>query len=148
MFDSIETREIGPYIVHELIGWGGMSRVYRATDTSRGDVEVAIKVLSDSISSDHEYQQRFLREIQTASMLDHPHILPVLDFGGDIGGGKNFLFMVMPLVRHGTLAERLRPAGPLSARQTAMLAEQIGTALDYAHTFSIVHRDIKPGNLM
>src|SRR5688500_9930606 len=101
MFDSIETREIGPYIVHELIGWGGMSRVYRATDTSRDDLEVAIKVLSDSISRDPDYQQRFLREIEIASMLDHPHILSVLDFGGVIGNGKNFLFMVMPLVRAG-----------------------------------------------
>src|SRR5437764_29176 len=116
MFDTIETREIGPYIVHELIGWGGMSRVYRATDTSREDTEVAIKVLSDSIVNETEYQQRFLREIEIASMLDHPHILPVLDFGGDIGDSHHLLFMVMPLVRNGTLAERLRPAGPLTPR--------------------------------
>jgi serine/threonine protein kinase len=148
MFESIETREIGPYVVHELVGWGGMSRVYRATDTSRGDAEVAIKVLSDSIVNDQEYQQRFLREIDIASLLDHPHILPVLDFGGDIGKSHSLLFMVMPLVRAGTLSERLRPGGPLSARETAMLAEQIGSALDYAHSFSIVHRDIKPGNIM
>src|SRR5687767_2246526 len=98
MFDTIETREIGPYVVHELIGWGGMSRVYRATDTSRNDAEVAVKVLSDSIVNDQEYQKRFLREIDIASMLNHPHILPVLDFGGDIGGKQNLLFMVMPLV--------------------------------------------------
>src|SRR5438552_621019 len=144
MFDTIAMREIGPYVVHELIGWGGMSRVYRATDTSRDDAEVAIKVLSDSIVADEEYVSRFKREIEIASMLHHRHILRVLDYGRD----EDTLFMVMPLVRGGTLAEMLRPAGPLNPWQTLVVAEQMGSALDYAHGFSIAHRDIKPANIM
>src|SRR5207248_3224997 len=71
-----------------------------------------------------------------------------LDFGGDIGDSHHLLFMVMPLVRNGTLAERLRPAGPLTPRQAALLVAQMGAALDYAHSFSIVHRDVKPANIM
>lgn len=148
MFDTIAQREIGPYVVHELIGWGGMARVYRATDTARGDAEVAIKVLSDSIIGDAEYRQRFVREIEIASMLNHPNILPVIDFGCDSGCDKDLLFMVMPLVKEGTLADVLRPRGPLTPRQTLLIAEQIGAALDYAHSFEIVHRDIKPANIM
>jgi len=148
MFDTIAQREIGPYVVHELIGWGGMARVYRATDTARGDSEVAIKVLSDSIIGDPEYRQRFVREIEIASMLNHPYILPVLDFGCDSGLDMDLLFMVMPFVKGGTLAEVLRPHGPLTPQQTLYIAEQMGAALDYAHSFEIVHRDVKPANIM
>jgi serine/threonine protein kinase len=144
MFDTIAAREIGPYVVHELIGWGGMSRVYRATDTAH-DGEVAVKVLSDSIVNDPEYVERFKREIEIASMLHHPYILPVLDYGRTCEGT---LFMAMPLVAGGTLADVLRPAGPMTARQTQTLIAQMGAALDYAHGFSIAHRDIKPGNIM
>jgi serine/threonine protein kinase len=144
MFDTSAQREIGPYAVHELIGWSGMSRVYRATDSSPGEANVALKVLSDSIISDAEYEQRFMREIKIAGMLYHPHILPVLDFGRDQG----VLFMVMPLVSAGTLADVLWVSPPLSPRQTLMVAEQIGSALDYVHSFQIVHRDIKPANIL
>ena len=144
MFETAAQREIGPYAVHELIGWSGMSRVYRATDTSRGEVEVAIKVLNDSITSDVEYEQRFMREIEIAGMLYHPHILPILDFGREQGG----LFMVMPLVSGGTLADVLRLRRSLSPRQALIIARQIGSALDYIHSFQIVHRDIKPANIL
>jgi serine/threonine-protein kinase len=144
MFDTAAQREIGPYAVHELIGWGGMSRVYRATDTSHGDAEVAIKVLSDSMLSDVEYEQYFMREIEMAGMLYHPHILAVLGFGRDQG----MLFMVMPLVKGGTLANVLQLRGPLSPRQTLVIVEQIGAALDYVHSSQMVHCDIKPANIL
>jgi serine/threonine protein kinase len=144
MFDTSAQREIGRYTVHELIGWSGMSRVYRATDTSRGEADVAIKVLSDSITSDASYEQRFMREIEIAGMLYHPHILPVLDFGRDQG----MLFMVMPLVSGGTLADVLRQRCPMSPRKTLLIAQQIGSALDYVHSFQIVHRDVKPANIL
>jgi len=144
MFDTAAQREIGPYAVHELIGWSGMSRVYRATDTSREGVEVAIKVLSDSMLSDVACEQRFIREIEIAGMLEHPHILAALDFGCEQG----VLFMVMPLVCGGTLADALHLRGPLSPRQTLVIAEQIGSALDHIHGFQIVHRDIKPANIL
>jgi serine/threonine protein kinase len=144
MFDTVAQREIGPYAVHELIGWSGVSRVYRATDSSRGEAEVALKVLSDSIISDVECEQRFMREIEVAGMLYHPHILPVLDFCRDQG----VLFMVMPLVSGGTLADVLWLSHPLSPRQTLIIAEQIGSALDYVHSFRIVHRDVKPANIL
>lgn len=144
MFETAAQREIGPYAVHELIGWSGISRVYRATDTSREEAEVAIKVLSDSIISDVEYEQRFMREIEIACRFYHPHILAALGFGREQG----VLFMVMPLVNGGTLADVLRLRRPLSPRQTLIIAEQIGSALDYVHSFQIVHRDIKPANIL
>lgn len=144
MFDTAAQQEIGPYAVHELIGWGGMSRVYRATDTSHGDAEVAIKVLSDSFLSDVEYEQYLMREIEMAGMLYHPHILAVLGFGRDQG----MLFMVMPLVKGGTLANVLQLRGPLSPRQTLVIVEQIGAALDYIHSSQMVHCDIKPANIL
>jgi hypothetical protein len=85
MFDTAAQREIGPYAVHELIGWSGMARVYRATDTSREEAEVAIKVLNDSFINDVEYEQRFMREIEIAGTLYHPHILAVLGYGRNLG---------------------------------------------------------------
>src|SRR5512147_3057713 len=100
MFDTAGQREMGPYAVHELIGWGGMSRVYRATDTSREEAEVAIKVLNDSFVNDAEYERRFTQEVEIAGGLYHPHILTVINSGRDHG----VPFMVMPLVSGGTLA--------------------------------------------
>ncbi|MBN1427316.1 MAG: serine/threonine protein kinase [Anaerolineae bacterium] len=144
MFDTIAYREIGRYTVHELIGWSGMSRVYRATDSSRGEAEVALKVISDSITSNAAYEQRFMKEIEIAGLLYHPHILPIIDFGREQG----VLFMVMPLVSGGTLADVLRLRRSLSPRQTLAIAEQIGSALDYVHGFRIVHRDVKPANIL
>ena len=144
MFETIDSREVGPYVVHELIGWSAMSRVYRATDTSRDDAEVAFKVLADSMANDPERKRRFLREIEFVSGLDHPHILPIIDYGFDDG----LFFMVTSMVSAGTLADRLRDRGPLTPRQTAMLATQIGSAIDHAHSLGMMHRDVKPGNIM
>lgn len=137
-------REIGPYLLQEVIGKGGMGRVYRAIDTSKGDVQVAIKVVNDGLADDPVYQQRFRREAEIASSLKHPFILPVLDYGRDV----DVLYMVMPLISNGTLADVLRRNMSLTPHQTQRIASQVGMALDYAHLRGIVHRDLKPDNMM
>jgi serine/threonine-protein kinase len=118
--------------------------VYRATDTSSEEAEVAIKVMSDAASSDTERGQCLMREIETANILFHPHILATLGAGREQGR----LFLVMPLIKGGTLADVLRLRRPLSPRETLGIAEQIGSALDYVHSFHLIHRDIKPENIL
>ncbi len=136
-------RYIGPYELQEEIGRGGMSRVYRAYDPTM-DREVAVKILTANIADDEEYQRRFRREITTASDLEHPFILPVYDYGRD----ENALFLVMPFVPRGTLHDVLQDRGVLTPQQAALVARQMGEALDFAHSRNIVHRDLKPHNIM
>lgn len=144
MAEGLGRREIGPYVLQEVIGSGGMGLVWRAIDTSRGDVQVAIKVVADGLVEDPVYQGRFKREAEIASSLKHPFILPVLDYGRD----TDVLYMVMPLITTGTLSDVLRRSTCLTPRQTQRVASQVGMALDYAHQRHIIHRDVKPDNIM
>jgi serine/threonine protein kinase len=142
--DPLLERLIGQYRLVQLIGIGAMARVYRAQDTAAGDAEVAVKILSDTIALDPNHRRRFKREAETVQNLDHPYILPILTFGED----DDVLFTVMPLIRGRTLVEHLRRYGALPPEQVARIASQIGDALDYAHQQGVVHRDIKPHNIM
>ncbi len=144
MAEGLGRREIGPYVLQELIGSGGMGQVWRAVDMSRGDVQVAIKVVVDGMGDDPVYRKRFKREAEICSSLKHPFILPVLDYGRD----TDVLYMVMPLISNGTLAGVLRRTVCLTPRQAQRVASQVGMALDYAHQRGIVHRDVKPDNIM
>ncbi len=135
---------IGPYELQSLVATGGMAHIYRAIDHSENGRLVAVKVLGGPTAADPEYQERFRREAETVSKLDHPNILPVLDYGKERG----LLFMVMPLVEGGTLAHVLRRGRILTPHQVMVIAQQVGDALDYAHEHGIIHRDIKPHNIM
>jgi len=133
---------LGPYEMVALLGAGGMGDVYRARDT-RVDRTVAIKVLPAEVADHPERQQRFEREARAVASLNHPHICAFHDIGHDRGIG----FLVLEYLEGQTLAERLIK-GPLPLDQVLQHAVEIADALDHAHHHGLVHRDLKPGNIM
>jgi Tol biopolymer transport system component len=135
-------KKLGPYEIVSPLGAGGMGEVYRAKDTRLGR-EVAVKVLPQHLSSNTEVRARFEREAKTVSSLNHPHICTLFDVGRE--GDTDFL--VMELIEGETLAARLGK-GVLATDQVLALGAQIANALDRAHKAGVVHRDLKPGNIM
>ena len=139
---------LGPYEISTPLGAGGMGEVYRARDTRLGR-DVAIKVLPAHLSANPEIRARFEREAKTVSSLNHPNICTLFDVGrapGEAGSGDTD-FLVMELIEGGTLADRLQ-RGALPAAEALRLGTQIADALDRAHRAGVVHRDLKPGNIM
>src|SRR5262250_1002414 len=134
--------DLGPYEVLGSLGVGGMGEVYRARDT-RLDRSVAIKILPAQFSADPVRKQRFEREAKTISSLNHPHICVLHDIGHQDG----IDYLVMECVEGETLAKRLEK-GPLPLDQVLQCGAQIADALDKAHRSGVVHRDLKPGNIM
>jgi serine/threonine protein kinase len=134
--------KLGPYEIGAALGAGGMGEVYRALDT-RPDRTVAIKILPEQLSADPIGRQRFEREAKTISRLNHPHICVLHDVGHQDG----IDYLVMECVEGETLAKRLEK-GPLPLEQVLKYGMQIADALDKAHRSGVVHRDLKPGNIM
>jgi eukaryotic-like serine/threonine-protein kinase len=134
--------KLGPYEVGVPLGAGGMGEVYRAKDT-RLDRTVAIKILPSHFSADPVRKQRFEREAKTISSLNHPHICVLYDVGHQDGTD----YLVMECVEGETLAKRLEK-GPLPLEQVLRYGAQIADALDKAHRSGVVHRDLKPGNIV
>src|SRR6266508_33347 len=133
------------YTVERELGRGGMAMVYLARDRKH-DRRVAIKVLRPEIV-DGETGQRFLREIQILSRLQHPHILALLD-SGSTDESQPRPFYVMPYVDGETLRQRLTREGPLPLPEALRLVREAGEALHYAHTQGLIHRDVKPENVL
>src|SRR5438552_6311241 len=133
---------LGPYEILALIGAGGMGEVYKARDT-RLDRVVAVKVLPAHFAGRPGVRERFDREARTIATLNHPHICVLHDIGHQDGVD----FLVMEYLEGETLAERLAK-GPLPLDQTLRTAVQIADALDRAHRAGVVHRDLKPGNVI
>ncbi len=133
---------LGPYEIVDSIGAGGMGEVWRARDT-RLDRDVAIKVLPQTFAASEEFLQRFDREARTISSLNHPHICTLHDVGHEDGTH----YLVMELMEGESLAERLRK-GPLPLFDVLKYGQQIASALDAAHRRGVIHRDLKPGNIM
>jgi len=138
----ISGSRLGPYEVLTAIGAGGMGEVYRARDTRLGR-DVAIKILTASLSANPEGKQRFEREARVVASLNHPNICTLHDIGHQDGVD----FLVMECLEGETLAKWLT-RGPLPQEQTLAIAAQIADALDKAHRRGVVHRDLKPGNVM
>jgi serine/threonine protein kinase len=126
----------------EPLGRGGMATVYRGTDTVLGR-QVAIKILADSLSRDPSFVERFRREARAAAGLTHSGVVTVFDHGSE--GETNYI--VMELIEGPTLGELLR-RGPLGTERTRAIGDAILAALDAAHARGLVHRDVKPGNVM
>src|SRR5712691_7147610 len=133
---------LGPYEILGPLGAGGMGEVYKARDT-RLERTVAVKVLPSHLSSSAEVRQRFEREARTISQLSHPHICAVYDVGNQDG----IEYLVMEYLEGETLADRLAKR-PLPLEQTLRFGIEMADALDKAHRQGIVHRDMKPGNVM
>lgn len=132
----------GRYQIERQVGQGGMAVVYLARDLKH-DRRVALKVLRPELSSAMGVD-RFPREIQIIAQMHHPHILPLHD-SGEAGG---LLYYVMPFVDGETLRQRIARTGPLSIGETLRLLREIADALSYAHGLGVMHRDIKPDNVM
>ncbi len=133
---------LGPYEILGPLGAGGMGEVYRAKDT-RLDRTVAIKVLPEHLSASPDIKQRFEREAKVISSLSHPHICTL----HDVGEHEGIDYLVMEHLEGETLAQRLSQ-GPLPMEEVLELGGQIADALDKAHKGGVVHRDLKPGNIM
>ncbi len=135
-------KSLGSYRILEQIGVGGMATIYKAYQPGM-DRYVAIKVLPHYLANDENFVKRFRREAQAIAKLEHPHILPVFDYGEHEGT----TYIAMRYVEAGTLKEKMAQ-GQMSLAEINHIIGQVGNALDYAHRQGIIHRDIKPGNIL
>ena len=135
-------KALGPYQILEQIGQGGMSSVFKAVDL-RDRRTVALKVLSPYIAHEQHFRARFEREVKLLRQLSHPNIVPILDFGE----AEGMAYIVMPYIGTGTLQDRLQN-GPLDVATGARVTGQIASALSLAHSLGVVHRDVKPSNVL
>ena len=140
--DGMIGRELGPYRIVEQIGVGGMATVYKAYHAVMNRY-VAVKVMPEQMSQDEDFRRRFEREAKAVARLEHAHILPVHDYGEMEGR----LYLVMRYIDAGTLKDRMA-AGPLDLAEVNRVIRQVGRALEYAHGMGVVHRDVKPSNVL
>jgi serine/threonine protein kinase len=134
---------IAGYLIEEQIGRGGMAVVYRASDP-RLSRPVALKILAPELVGDAAFRQRFIREMRAAAAVDHPHIVPVFDAGEADGA----LFIAMRYVSGQDLRTLLDTERKLPAARVVHIVAQVASALDEAHSHGLVHRDVKPGNML
>jgi serine/threonine-protein kinase len=138
----------GRYQVGELLGYGGMAEVHRGRDLRLGR-DVAIKMLRTDLARDDTFQLRFRREAQNAASLNHPAIVAIYDTGEERGSsGESLPYIVMEYVNGRTLKEVLAVEGRLPPRRALEIVAEICSALEFSHRHGIIHRDIKPGNVM
>src|SRR5687768_4408054 len=136
------------YRIERELGQGGMATVYLAEDL-RHQRQVAIKVMAPELSASIG-PDRFLREIRTTANLRHPHIVPLFDSGSVVGPDNSglHLYYVMPFIAGESLQDRLTRGSALTVDESLRLAREVAGALGYAHAQGVIHRDIKPGNIM
>ena len=142
-FLDLQTALAGEYSLERELGRGGMGVVYLARDVQL-DRDVAIKVLPSELARTTAARERFIREARMAASLSHPHIVPI----HRVGEAAGFVFFVMSYVEGETLGERLRTRGPLPPADATRVLREVAWALAYAHGRGIVHRDVKPDNIL
>ena len=140
--EDLTSKQLGQYRIVAPLGRGGMATVYKAYQAGM-DRYVAIKVLPDQHASDPNFLSRFRQEAKVIANLEHPNILPVYDYGE----AEGYPYLVMRLVEGGTLSDLLKGT-PLPPDKIRTIISQVGEALDYAHAHGVIHRDIKPGNVL
>jgi serine/threonine-protein kinase len=140
--DRLRAALANRYRIEREIGSGGMATVYLARDLKH-DRQVAVKVLRPDLAAVMGVE-RFLAEIRTTANLQHPHILPLHDSGEEDG----FLFYVMPFVQGESLRQRLDREGQLPLAEAVRITTQVADALSYAHRKDVIHRDVKPANIL
>jgi serine/threonine-protein kinase len=136
-------RRIAGYRLEHEIGRGGMARVYRAADLRLGRT-VAVKILAPELARNDVFRKRFEHESRIAASIDHPHIVPVFE----AGEAEGVLYIAMTFVHGRDLRALLDREGPLTVARTVRIAAQVASALDAAHAHDLVHRDVKPGNIL
>jgi predicted Ser/Thr protein kinase len=147
MIESLVGRRLGKYEIQAEIGKGGMGVVYQGYDPLL-DRKVAIKVLAPHLVREPGYVERFLREAQSAARLKHPGIVTIYDVGHDQSDRENWYYIVMEYLEGQALAQILRQRGALPNDQVLAIVRRLGEALDCAHHYGLVHRDVKPGNIV
>jgi len=140
--EDLTGKQLGPYHVVATVGKGGMGVVYKAYEAKLTRY-LALKVLSRQYADDPTFVSRFWQEAKAAANLEHPHILPVYAYGEQ----DRYHYIAMQLVREGSLAQLLR-GEPLLLKQIGHIVNQVGRALDYAHSQNVIHRDVKPDNIL
>ena len=140
---ALAVRSLRGYVLHDPLGEGSFGVVYRATQPGIGR-EVAIKVIRPELADDRSFVHRFEKEAQLVARLEHPHIVPLYDFWRQPGAA----FLVFRLLAGGSAADVLRRSGPFALTDVSRLLDQIGGALSVAHAANVVHRDVKPSNIL
>lgn len=143
LVENLVGRTVRGYLLHDMIGEGGFGAVYRATQTTV-DREVAIKVILPQYANRPEFIRKFEAEARLVARLEHPHIVPLFDYWRDPEGA----YLVLRWMKGGTLRDSLRNDGAWTPRATARLFTQVAAALAVAHRNNVVHRDVKPANIL